>query len=117
MASKIEFKAFEIIRNNLKVIGIFETQLTSRYRKIPITSIQRVLVLSLMISAFSTNYWFLIAEAESSSEMVASFYVGSGFLSMFFVYSLLLWKHTETKYFLNAFEEKVQNRKFDHFKR
>lgn len=96
----------------MKFVGILEMQLPQRYRKIPVTMIQRFIILSFLTVAFVTSLWYSLFEAENIHDlMIESLYPTLGYGIALIMYPMLLWNRDGIVNFFHMIETKIQIRK------
>lgn len=94
-------------------MDISEFQLPKCYQKIPITFIQRILILSCITVAILTSSWYCLSEAKNLHELVEPLYSALGFSIALIVYSISLWNRDEISNLFHIIETKIQDRKLE----
>lgn len=95
----------------MEFVGILELQLSQRYQTVPITLIQRFIVLCFLIVAFVTSSWYCIFEAESFHDlMIEALYPALGYAIALVMYCISLWKRNEILNLFHIVDTIIQNR-------
>lgn len=108
-----KFKILKSLKFYMKLMGIFEVELSLRKHKIPISFFQRIFILSTSTVCTLTSFWYCLFEANSNYELFESLYMSIALFFITILYSILLWKRDQIDKSINLIEEMIENRKFN----
>lgn len=103
-------EVFRSLKFYLKLFGILQWQLPAPFDKVPITLMQRFVVIVSILNAFLTSTWFLFYEDKQFNEFAESLNISLTSLILIVWYLISLWKQAQIEYFLNYIQRTIQNR-------
>lgn len=105
-------KIFHALIFYLKLLGISKWNFPEPFQNVPITLIQRIVILIAISITFVTSLWFFCYEAIKLSEFADSFCMSLASLLSFVWYLISLWKCNHIETMFNNIQQLVDNRNY-----
>lgn len=103
---------FTKIKIQMRLLGILHIELPERYQFIPVTFIQRTVVIGFLSIAIIKSVGFSLYETQNRSETMKSFCFCSAFTYGLLVYMLAIQNHKKLEIIADTIQSTIEDRMF-----